>query len=959
MHMPPSLRTICAFVLMAQIAHQGDPSVRALPQEQARPTSPVTHSPAPRVLPAGATTTRSAEIPPSLTSLPLAFEGNRGQMPPAIRFRATTLGGILHFFAWGVHLTLPAKEGREAESLSLVFDHPDPGLEVVAGRLGDGRFNYIQGNDPSRWITGIRPAASIVYRGILPGVDLVYEGDQRRLKGTWKLAAGIPPETISWHYAGHRGLRVLADGSLEIELGRNTIVEEAPIAWQVDEGRRIPVACGFEIRRDGRVGFRVEGHDPEKPLVIDPRLSWATFIGGAGTDIIHALDVDDQGNVYITGYIHSTAEIPLLAPGSLQPFQPCYGGEIGDAFVMKIQHDLSPPRLVYSTRLGGGRLQRCSGTKICSDTPTVNPTCFSELIPLLDQPSAGTSPSYAWFPSGGVPPAVTASLYPYPEPAPWTPQPPHEALLARGQDRGLGIAVDRNTHEVVVVGWTQADDFPGTGSLAAPNLAVSHNLAGAPPSSYPGNQTDCHPAFQPNIGSDYAGLCPPANLEDMNDAFVARLSANGDKLIFGSYFGGLYVDEAHDVAVDSQGNAYVVGFSRPDPAFDISSLSGAQPFPGGGDLDAFILKVSPQGALLGATWLGGSHTDAGIGIDIGPAWDDPNAPELVYVTGTTFSLAGSNDLLQVSGAKSTNPLQPFYGGQTLDLQTIVNGDKVFFGDIFVGRLTTDLRTIEYLTYLDSAVVTSGTQGSSSDEWATAIKVDEHADVYVSGVVVPVIDQGFAVIMKLHLSEAGPADLLGAQSYFGEQVIWPYDLDVNRDFVAIAGTVGTKPYLTMPTQFPITGFFIRDKICTNGVTSLRYFDGSASAVETTPDGVDGFVAVFSKEDLQLKFASYIGGEAPSAATCASGCGQPIPPVSREIFQGIRFDGNALLVGGFAGKTISTAPRINALFETSLWNGAPPGTPCTAGSFSYTFPSTYDGSAYACNGSADMYLIRIDL
>jgi hypothetical protein len=52
-------------------------------------------------------------------------------------------------------------------------------------------------------------------------------------------------------------------------------------------------------------GFRVASYDPSHPLVIDPTLSYSTYLGGSSEDYGYAIAVDASGNAYITGYTYS------------------------------------------------------------------------------------------------------------------------------------------------------------------------------------------------------------------------------------------------------------------------------------------------------------------------------------------------------------------------------------------------------------------------------------------------------------------------------------------------------------------------------------------------------------------------------------------------------------------------------------------------------------------------------
>ena len=97
------------------------------------------------------------------------------------------------------------------------------------------------------------------------------------------------------------------------------------------------------------VAFQVASYDASQSLVIDPVLSWATYLGGSGDDVGYEIAVDQAGNAYVTGY--TVGGFPGTA-GSL--IQSTYGGGLfygSDAFVTKL--NAAGTALVYSTYLGG------------------------------------------------------------------------------------------------------------------------------------------------------------------------------------------------------------------------------------------------------------------------------------------------------------------------------------------------------------------------------------------------------------------------------------------------------------------------------------------------------------------------------------------------------------------------------------------------------------------------------
>src|SRR5262249_22958723 len=119
------------------------------------------------------------------------------------------------------------------------------------------------------------------------------------------------------------------------------------VVYQNVAGSQRAVSGQFVLRGPNEVGFSVGGYDPGQPLVIDPVLTYSTFLGGsAGLTEAHAVAVDPSGDAYVTGKTASP-NYPT-SPGA---FQTGYGGGVQDAFVTKFSANGST--LLYSRYLGG------------------------------------------------------------------------------------------------------------------------------------------------------------------------------------------------------------------------------------------------------------------------------------------------------------------------------------------------------------------------------------------------------------------------------------------------------------------------------------------------------------------------------------------------------------------------------------------------------------------------------
>ena len=214
----------------------------------------------------------------------MSFEANQGQADSQVQFLSRGDGYALFVTPTAGRPQPPGAPPslrRPPVAMQLVGASASP-HSVGAWTSCPGVSNYLIGNDPSQWHTNVPNYAQVEEQGVYPGVDLIYYGNQRQLEYDFTVAPGADPGVIRLAFRGRSRRRSTARATSCSETAGGAVVEQAPVLYQESGGVRQPVSGHFVLEGDGQVGFAVGTMTASLPLVIDPILSYSTYLGGSG-----------------------------------------------------------------------------------------------------------------------------------------------------------------------------------------------------------------------------------------------------------------------------------------------------------------------------------------------------------------------------------------------------------------------------------------------------------------------------------------------------------------------------------------------------------------------------------------------------------------------------------------------------------------------------------------------------
>jgi len=649
--------------------------------------------------------------------LPLSFEANAGQTDPRVKFLSRGAGYTLFLTANEAVLSLRRDE-HEARVLRIRLLGASRLSKAAGVDELPGKSNYLIGNDPRQWRTGVATYKKVALRQVYPGVDLVYYGNQRQLEYDFVVGPGADPRRIRMAFEGADRVRIDEQGDVVLETPDGEVRQRKPVVYQESCGVRQVVEGRYVLRGRNKVGFQLARYDGRRRLIIDPVVTYATYLGGALNDRAFGIAADGSGNAYVTGSTNSVVFPGVLPPGTVS------GGS--DAFVAKLNPGGS--LLVYSTYLGGTSTDE--GQKIAVDglgQAHVAGTTSSVNFPT----TAGGYDTVCGAPPGAPCAGATSDAFLTKLNAAGAGFLYSTYLGGGGNDTGLAIALD-SSGRIYVTGRTTSADFPFTpnayqnlfggfadafvakldpAAVGAAGLLFSTYLGGT------GDDTARAIALDSTnrtyvTGSTASDPFPttPGVYQDFlmgiaNDVFVAKLNPDSataaGSLVYSTYIGGGGSDNGNGIAVDASGNAFVTGgtgFDTDLGGMQYPATAGVlQPaFPGGvGTTNGFVAKLNPTGtALVYSTFLGGSASDQGRSIALDSTGN-------AYVTGSTATTA-------------TPPLFPTANA----FQTVAAGAN----DAFLTKLNPT----------GTAVVFSSFLGGPSGDDGNSLALDATGSIYVAG-----------------------------------------------------------------------------------------------------------------------------------------------------------------------------------------------------------------------------------
>ncbi|MCB0761693.1 MAG: gliding motility-associated C-terminal domain-containing protein [Flavobacteriales bacterium] len=550
------------------------------------------------------------------------FVENKGQWPEHVRYRTPIPSGACFVEDQGFTFQLvdpvlfefmhPASAKSEPPEFlqSHVYNIHFVGgtIDIDLPQQPSGvYFNYFVGNDPSKHASEAYEYNRIVAQQVYSGIDMRITTRNQGIKYDWIVRNGGNPADIVTEYLHTNGIEIV-NGELIVHTCLGNVEELQPYAYQYIGGSLVEVPCAWVV--DGNiVSFDVGEYDPQYDLVIDPEVTFSSYIGSPASNFGFTATDDSNGNL-IAGAAVFASNYPTTAGAVQSNFNTAFSSYC-DAAISKF--NASGTSLLYSTYLGGSGLEMPHSIIADSqDNYIVMGQTGSDDFPTTGgsyQPNLVGGPEFSFggffIPSShldgcdiyvakfnangtgllgctyvggfGTDGLNTAS-----------------GLFYNYGDSFRGEVIVDDQDRIVVASTTHSNQFPTT--------------PGAPQTSYGGGFTD---------------------------AVLFRLSADLSDLEFSTYFGGNGADSGYSVQINSNGQYCLTGGSRSD---NLPTTNNADDPSHNGDTDGYItLFNSTLTGISGCTYVGTTGYDQCYFVQM-------DASDFIYVIGQTdgaFSTFGN------------------------------------------------------------------------------------------------------------------------------------------------------------------------------------------------------------------------------------------------------------------------------------------------------------------------------
>lgn len=528
----------------------------------------------------------------------LSFAENKGQWHANALYRAEIPGGAMfisntgpvYYFASQEDLDNIHEQAHEHPELdfgqskvkvhayALQFIGANPSPVTISKDKISYYENFFVGNDASRWASQVQHYTRIEQQNVFDKIDLVYYAKEKSLKYDFIVKPGADPGKIRLKMDG-AGLAVNERQQLVITTSVNTVIEDAPVAFQVIKGETLFVDCRYQVNQ-GIIGFETGSYNAAYPLIIDPDLIFATYSGAQSSSFYsYTSTFDYDGNTII-----AALGFGMGWPTQTGAYDITFNMAT-DVALMKINGTGS--NRLFATYLGGN----------LADLPLSLSSGNTNHIYLVGNTQSTDFPT-------------TANCI--------------QATFGGGNNDIFIAKISRDGTQLLAstyLGGNASDGF---------NIYAPIGGSNSSPSVLKFNKHDHSLWFTSSSASSNFPTTGNAlqTTQSQNGPLLIQVDTNLTQLRYSTFFNINSSMFFNDLKINNANQLYLCGSSA---ASNIGTSNALNPGMLGGTSDGFVMKFNANNkTIIACTYLGTGNTDVAIKLAITPN------QERIFVTGTSL-----------------------------------------------------------------------------------------------------------------------------------------------------------------------------------------------------------------------------------------------------------------------------------------------------------------------------------
>lgn len=541
---------------------------------------------------------------------PIKYQENKGQWNESLQFYAETGAMDVYVgdgkFILGLksiedldhihdahHGLIEAPDSLPIRGHNIEFDLINArSIQSTGNHPTTDYVNYFLGDDPSTWAGGVRQYEEVVMSDVYPNIDFALGSLGDYVKYEFRLGAGADLENIAFKIGGADTI-YLKNNKLHMGNSIDLLVDNEPISWQIIDGSKRFVTSSYRLSGD-TLSFDVESYNPNYPLIIDPTLIFASYVGSSSNSWGATATYDSLGNLYAGGIIINGNAGTYPTVGAYQnSFQGGSNPLSTDMAISKFNDDGTS--LVYSTYLGGSSNEIPHSLIVNENNELyVLGTTSSNNYPItngaFDNSFGGGSAL-----TGGPGTSISSSIA-YPNGS--------DIVVTKFSANGstlvgstfVGGSGNDGINQSAVLQHAYADEFRGEIIVDGSDNCYVATSTGS-------NDFPIVNGFQTNFGGG------------LTDGVVFKFNANLTSLLWSSYIGGNQDDAAYSIQFDPSLDVFATGGTT-GGSFPTTNGVLNQNYQGG-SADGWVAKVSNNGQnLLASTFLGTNSYDQSFFVQL-------------------------------------------------------------------------------------------------------------------------------------------------------------------------------------------------------------------------------------------------------------------------------------------------------------------------------------------------------